>query len=100
LKPTGPTGSLGHAYAVTGRRAEALEVLAALEERARSRFVSPHEFALVHLGLGDADAALDALERAAAIRIPAINSIKIDPRYAPLANEPRFVAVLERIGLR
>jgi TolB-like protein/Flp pilus assembly protein TadD len=98
--PLGQFGGLGHAYAVTGRRAEAQAVLAALQERARTQFVSPSELALIHVGLGDADAALDELERGAALRFPGVNGIMVDRRFAPLASEPRFLAVAEKIGLR
>jgi TolB-like protein len=98
--PLGQFGGLGHAYAVTGRRAEAQAVLAALEERARTQFVSPSDLAIVHVGLGHTAAALDELERGAAMRFPGINSIMVDRRFAPLASEPRFLAVAEKIGLR
>src|SRR5690606_20204923 len=100
FRRAGEAGAMGHAYAVAGRRDEALGVLAALEHEAETDYVSPHAIALVHLGLGDADAALDALERGFAIRDPAMSGIKVDPRFAPLAREPRFVALLEKMGLR
>jgi len=44
---------LGHAQAVAGRRDDARAVLARLADVARSRYVSPFHFALVHAGLGD-----------------------------------------------
>jgi tetratricopeptide (TPR) repeat protein len=100
LARIGSTGSLGHAYAVAGRRSEALEVLARLEERAKTGHVAPFEFAVVHVGLGDAARALDALERGIAIRDPCMSGLKVDPRFVPLARQPRFVAILERMGLR
>jgi tetratricopeptide (TPR) repeat protein len=96
----GNDGGLGHAYGVAGRREEALRVLARLEQRAAERYVSPHQFALVRLGLGDTAGALDALERGFAIRDPGMSGIKVDPRFAPLAAEPRFATLLEQMGLR
>ena len=98
--PLGPRGSLGHAYAVTGRRNEALAVLDSLETRARTRFVSPFDFALLYAGLGDVEAALAALERGAASRFPGMSGLLVDRRFAPLANLPRFIAVLKTMGLR
>lgn len=95
----GNDGGLGHALGVAGRREEALQALARLEQRAVERYVSPHQFALVRLGLGDNAGALDALERGFAIRDPGMSGIKVDPRFAPLAAEPRFVRLLEQMGL-
>ena len=93
-------GALGHAYALAGRRDEALEHLARLEQRAREGYVAPRTFALVHMGLGDVPAALAALERGYEIRDPGMSGLAVDPRFAPLANEPRFVAILEKMHLR
>jgi tetratricopeptide (TPR) repeat protein len=47
-----------------GRREEAAEVLRQLDEIAKVRYVAPYNVALVHLGLGDRDAAFVWLERA------------------------------------
>jgi hypothetical protein len=55
--------------------------------------------AIVYAGLGDREAALDWLERAAEDRMPSIVEMKVDPRLASLAGEPRFVALARRIGL-
>jgi TolB-like protein/Tfp pilus assembly protein PilF len=57
-------GGLGHAYGLAGRREEAAEVLRQLDEIAKVRYVAPYNVALVHLGLGDRDAAFAWLERA------------------------------------
>jgi TolB-like protein/DNA-binding winged helix-turn-helix (wHTH) protein/Tfp pilus assembly protein PilF len=95
----GNDGGLGHAYAMAGRRAEALEVRARLERRSAERYVSPFQLALVRLGLGDVAEALDALDAGFAIRDPGMSGLKVDPRFAPLAGEPRFRSLLERMGL-
>ncbi len=92
-------GGLGHAYAVAGRPAEARQVLVAMDERARTRFVSPYDRAVVLAGLEERETALEALERAAEHRMPSIVEIRIDPRLANLAGEARFVALSRRIGL-
>ena len=55
---------LGHVYALAGRTAEARAELAALEAAAQVRYVPVEYHALIHIGLGEAGAALDALEQA------------------------------------
>jgi aryl-alcohol dehydrogenase-like predicted oxidoreductase len=92
-------GGRGYAYGLAGRTEEARAVLAELERRAQEGYVGPHQFALVYLGLGDRSAALDALERGFEMRDVGINWIKVAPPYTPLRNEPRFIALLEKIGL-
>src|SRR5262245_40741205 len=57
-------GQLGETYGLAGRTEQARAVLAQLTAQARTRFVSPYHFAYVHTGLGEADRALDYLERA------------------------------------
>jgi TolB-like protein len=93
-------GALGHAYGVAGRREEALAALERLERRAQERYVEPFQLALVRVGLGDYSGALDDLERGYAIHDTGMSGIKVDPRFKPLAAEPRFVALLEKMGLR
>ncbi len=96
----GDDGGLGHALAAVGRRDEALAVRARLEQRMHERYVAPLSLALVNVGLGDHEAALAALERGLAIRDPGMSGLAVDARFAPLAAEPRFLAVLDGIGLR
>jgi TolB-like protein/DNA-binding winged helix-turn-helix (wHTH) protein len=93
-------GALGHAYGVAGRRDEALAALERLERRARERYVPPFQLALVRVGLGDYAGALDDLERGYVIHDTGMSGIKVDPRFEPLAASPRFVALLDRMGLR
>jgi TolB-like protein/Flp pilus assembly protein TadD len=99
FEKAGTAGSLGHAYAVAGRHAEARAVLAGLEAKSRRGYVPPHEFALVHLGLGDRAAALADLERGYALGDVSMSGIKVDRRFAPLARDPRFLGLLSKMGL-
>jgi TolB-like protein/DNA-binding winged helix-turn-helix (wHTH) protein/Flp pilus assembly protein TadD len=64
LSGRGGSAWLGYFYGVSGRRREALAILAALEERSRKQYVSPQHFAIVHLGLGHEEEAFALLEKA------------------------------------
>jgi serine/threonine-protein kinase len=90
-------GSLGHAYARAGRLKQARQVLAELNRRARSESISPFEVALIHIGLGENEEALNWLETAYEERDFWIEHIKIDPRLDPLRPHPRFQELLRRM---
>jgi adenylate cyclase len=92
-------GQLGEAYALTGSIEKARQILGQLHERARLEFVSPYHFAYVHAGLGEADAAIDCLERAFERRSGAIYGIKGSFLFRNLRGYPRFESLLRRMNL-
>jgi serine/threonine protein kinase/Flp pilus assembly protein TadD len=92
-------GQLGEAYGLAGRLDDARAVLRKLEERARGSFVSPYTFAYVYTGLGDADRAIDLLQRAVAERTGAAYGIKGSFLFRPLRTHPRFRALLREMRL-
>jgi Flp pilus assembly protein TadD len=92
-------GHLGFAYARGGRLDSAREVLAELQDRRPRELVSPLSLAFVLNGLGESDAALTQLERAADERHREVCIAGYSPMLADLRGEPRFQAVLARMGL-
>jgi hypothetical protein len=90
---------LGYAHGVAGEEVEARQILAELlERREQGEYVAPTEFAAVHLGLGEVDAALDWLEHHEADRGARI-FLRADPIFAPLRTEVRFQLLLRRLRL-
>lgn len=88
----------GYAYGLTGRRREALEVLARLEKLSHERYVNPQDFAVVYLGLGDKDQALAWLEKAyedRSFEVLGFSGLLFDG----LADDPRFQDLLRRMRL-
>jgi len=61
--------------------------------------VSPVELATLYIGLGDNQRALDWTERAYAERRGWVAYLKVHPIVDPLRNEPRFKALVEKLGL-
>ena len=55
--------------------------------------------ALAQVGLGNADAAFDALERAAADHDPALAHVAVEPRFEPIRSEPRYAALAGQLAL-
>jgi serine/threonine-protein kinase len=101
LSPEDPhvVADVAYCYAISGRTEQARGLLRELERESRNRYVSPMTRALVHVGLGERDQAFEQLEggyRGRALMLPLIG---IDARFAPLHSDPRFGALLARMGL-
>ena len=90
--------SLGHVYAIAGKTARARNILTALTAEADRRYVPSYWFALLYAGLGDRNRALRYLERAYEERSTVLAYLLIDPRFAALRDDPRFVALARRLG--
>lgn len=88
--------SLAYASAVSGREAQAREILGRMRRaRPRSAFL----IAVVHAGLGENDEALRWLETAVAEKDPRARFIAADERLASLHEDPRFTRLLRRFRL-
>ncbi len=90
---------LAHAYAVFGKKQQALQLLSELKEMSKRRFVQSWSFAIIYVGLGDKDQAFAWLDKAYDERPSDIESIKVDPRMQPLRSDPRYRELLLRMGL-
>jgi TolB-like protein/Flp pilus assembly protein TadD len=90
---------LGQACARTGDVKRARIILQQLHDRSTREFVSPYHFAYIHAGLGEADTAIDYLERAFEQRSGAVYGIKGSFLFDNLRTHPRFVSLLERMNL-
>ena len=88
-------GQLG---AIMGRREEAIQALAALEELGKHQYVEAYYRALLYISLGQKDAAIAALEQGYAERDgDDIGTIKVDPLLDPLRGDPRFEALVQKV---
>jgi len=93
-------GFLGYGYGALGKRAEATTLLKELEER-YARKESPAMFlAAVYAGLGEKDQAFAWLERDFQARTGLLIFITTLPDYDALRDDPRYIDLLRRIGLR
>jgi len=91
-------GLLGRAYADSGQKDKAMELLRQLEERPKEQFARGHIAALIYVGLGDKAKAIDCLEREYLNHDNIDTSwIRTDPMLDPLRGDPRFEALAEKI---
>ena len=91
---------LGHAYAVSGKTAEAKQVLSDLQQLQGQRYVSSYTVAAIYAGLGDQDQAFKWLEAAVEERDIWLMNLKVDPVFAKLRSQRKFTDILARIRLR
>jgi tetratricopeptide (TPR) repeat protein len=91
--------TLGHAFAVAGRRDDAIKVLNDLKTLSKERYVSPYYMALIYVGLGDERQAVAWLEKASAERESYLILMKAEPVFDRLRSDPGFQAIERRVGL-
>ena len=92
--------SLGHAYAVLGRKTDAEKILHDLEQKVNKGKASSYQPATVYAGLGQKDKAFELLEKAYREKSFDVTWIlKPDLRTENLRSDPRFQDLLRRAGL-
>jgi tetratricopeptide (TPR) repeat protein len=90
---------LGFAYAVSGKRYDAIKILTQLEKLHDLGLVPSGSVAILHGALGDSNEAFSWLEKAYEERDPQLTYIKVGRRFEPLRKDPRFGQLVRRIGL-
>jgi len=89
--------ALAHAYARSGNRAEAEKLLAQLQAKSMNHYVSPYYFAIVCVGLGRTEEALDWLEKAFGDRSNGLVFLKVEPELDDLRSNSRFIALQQKL---
>jgi len=89
--------NLANAYAVSGRKEEAMKTVKDLESRQNQGSSTDASIALIYVGLGNYDRAMIWLNKAYQARFNP--SILMRPVFDPLRSDPRFQDLLHRIGL-
>jgi Tfp pilus assembly protein PilF len=94
-------GYLGCAYALSGNRNKALELLENLQQQQKRGIDATVIIAFIYTGLGETDQALTLLEQAYEEHsLEAYPHHIFDPIFDSLHSEPRFQALLKKLGLR
>ena len=93
------TAGLGHLYGTAGKLDDARTVYEEMTAKAARTYLPAYDLALVCIGLGWKEQALDYLTRAHQERSGWITYLKVDPRLDPLRGDVRFVDLLRRVRL-
>ena len=91
---------MGHEYAVSGDKVDAMKTLAKLTEVSRSKYVPAVYFAGIYTGLNRMDDAFHWLDKAVEERCEYLVYLGSDPLADPLRGDPRFAELLSRLGLK
>jgi len=99
LSPGSPTimANLARGYVASGKRGEALKLLNDLKKRSNSTYSHGSEIAVIYAALGDTDQAMNCLEKSYQERFNP--GVLLRPGFDPLRSDPRFQALVRRIGL-
>jgi TolB-like protein/DNA-binding winged helix-turn-helix (wHTH) protein/Tfp pilus assembly protein PilF len=91
--------SLVYDYGRTGQREKAQRALDTLLARSRRQEIDAVAVAWAYVGVGDNDQAFAWLEKAYAQHSNTLTGLKVEPRFDPLRDDPRFKDLLRRVGL-
>jgi Tfp pilus assembly protein PilF len=89
--------SLANVYARSGNKVDAQKLLAGLVSQSQKNYVSPYYFAVVYVGLGEDEKAIDWLEKAYSDRSNGLVFLKVDPSLDHLRSNPRFQVLQQKL---
>jgi eukaryotic-like serine/threonine-protein kinase len=91
---------LARAYALAGRRAEALKTMEAFDQLSKRIYVSSYDRATVYVALGEKDRAFAQLQQAFEEHSERLPWLGVDPRFDELHSDSRFQALLRRMNFQ
>jgi len=94
----GYLGLLGEAYALGGRRSEAVKVLEEIKGMSHGGFVPARSTVPVLVALGERDQAIEVLQRAFEEHDQLIPYLKVWCMFDPLRSDPRFQDLVRRMN--
>ncbi len=95
----GPSFGLAHLAAAMGNEAEARRILAELIEARSNKIVSAWGIAVLHASVGDVDEAFRWLDIAIQEKASGLTLVRAHPRLDPIRSDPRYPALVKKVGL-
>ena len=90
---------LAYAYAMAGKKKEAIAILDLLEKQSSTEYVASDVVASVYVALGDYNRAFQFLEKGIKERAGWMIWLKVDPIWDPIRKDKRFISILEKMNL-
>jgi TolB-like protein/Flp pilus assembly protein TadD len=90
---------VGVAYAMLGRKAEALRTVGELQKISKERYVSPYGIAQIYAALNDKEQTFKWLEIAFKDRAVWMSYLAVDPVFDSVHSDQRFQDLLKLVGL-
>lgn len=91
-------GLLGYCYGVSGETTKARGILEEFDRIEMERYVSPYLRAIVYLGLGEKNKALQLLWQALDSNAAWLVWLNADPFFSSLRNEPKFRQIIQELN--
>ncbi len=91
---------LGRVLAMAKKKREARKILSDLEKAAVENYVSPINFAKIHLGLGETEKVFEWLEKGLKERSLRMPFFIIDPQLDELHSDERLINIAQTAGLK
>lgn len=91
-------GLIGYAYAASGNRAEAENMISELKRLLPGHTHAALDLAVVFSGLGDKESTLQWLEKAREMKVSDLISIGQDSHFAEMRSDQRFQALVRQVG--
>ena len=91
--------ALGLAYSVAGKPQQTKKIVEGFHALVKKRYIPATYFGMLYAGIGDKELALTWLEKAYEERADGLTWLNVDPMLDDLKPNPRFQALLRKIGL-
>ncbi len=90
---------IAYAWTRTGDVTKARGLLDQFLALSAQRYIPPYNIAVVYVGLDDRDKCFAWLGKAYQDHDVRLSFLRVDPKWDPVRSDPRFVSILQRIGL-
>ena len=96
--PFPPFPGLAVTYARMGRMDDARKIALAWEEFSKNRYVAPDVLAVIYANMNEKEKAFHWLDKAFEGHSSGVMGLRFIPEYDPLRSDPRFSALLKKLG--